>query len=161
MNYTEIKDYDTLNGAGIRVTLIISGCGRKCQGCNLEENWDYNYGQEFTRQTMENLLIKLKPKYIQGFTLTGGEPLEFRNLKQCTEICQKIKKEYPNKDIWLYTGFKWETVSHLEIFRFINVVVDNPYDCKTKDITLKYKTSHNQRIIDVQKSLNLKQTIEV
>ena len=159
MNYIKFSKYDTNNGPGIRVVLWVSGCTCKCPGCHNPELWDFNAGKEFDDNAKNELREALSKPYIKGLTLSGGHPLEDNN---CTNsfylFIKDIKKEFPDKDIWLYTGWKWEDICNHDIQwnlirECIDVVVDGPYIEKLKNITLKFRGSSNQRIIDVKKTL--------
>ncbi|MBP3707147.1 MAG: anaerobic ribonucleoside-triphosphate reductase activating protein [Clostridia bacterium] len=159
MNYIRIDSDDLLNGEGIRVVLWVSGCERHCRNCHNPETWNCNAGQLFTEKAEKEIYKKLKQKHISGITLTGGHPLEPYNLMECTALCKNIKKLFPKKDIWVYTGFTWEEVKNLEIMQYIDVLVDGEYNDELRNIQLKYRGSANQRIIDVQASLKEKRII--
>lgn len=165
MNYIKISKYDTNNGPGIRVVLWVSGCACKCPGCHNPESWDFNAGKEFDDNAKNELREALSKPYIKGLTLSGGHPLEDNN---CTNsfysFIKDIKKEFPDKDIWLYTGWQWEDISNHDIQwnlvrECIDVVVDGPYIEKLKNITLKFRGSTNQRLIDVKKTLEKREII--
>ena len=159
MNYIRLDTDDMLNGEGIRTVLWISGCERHCKNCHNPETWDCKAGTLFTEKTTQEIYKKLKQKHISGLTLTGGHPLERYNLDECTALCRNIKTMFPKKDIWVYTGFTWDEVKHLEIMQYIDVLVDGRYIDELRDIQLKYRGSSNQRIIDVQKSLQQKNIV--
>lgn len=159
MNYIKLSKYDTNNGPGIRVVLWISGCTCKCPGCHNPELWDFNAGKEFDDAAKNELIEALNKSYIKGLTLSGGHPLEDNNCTNSFYLFMKdIKKKFPDKDIWLYTGWKWEDICNHDvqwnlIKECIDVVVDGPYIEKLKNITLKFRGSSNQRLIDVKKTL--------
>ena len=163
MNYANIKFNDIANGEGVRVSLFVSGCTHHCKNCFNKETWDFNYGKPFTSE-VENLIIeKLKPEHINGLTLIGGEPMEPANQKGLLEFVKKVKSIYPEKSIWCYTGYLFdeellkESRAHapwtMELLSYIDVIVDGRFVQELKDITLRFKGSSNQRVIDVQKSL--------
>lgn len=152
MNYANIKPVDISNGTGVRVSLFVSGCTHRCKGCFNREAWDFNYGQEFTTDTFNHIIDLLKPDYISGLSLLGGEPLENANYWLVVSLVGAVKYLYPHKTIWLYTGYKWEDIKHFSIFNYIDVVVDGEFKEELKDISLNFRGSSNQRIIDVKKS---------
>lgn len=157
MNYGNIKEYDIADGPGVRVTLFVSGCRNCCKGCFNSETWSFQYGQPFTEETMETLLACLAPDYIQGFTLLGGEPFEPENQKTCVKILKKIRETYPKKDIWCYSGYRYDvelaeggrvhTDVTDEMLSYIDVLVDGKFIEEEKDITLQFRGSRNQRIL--------------
>lgn len=152
MKYAEILANDVINGDGLRITLFISGCSLHCPNCHNKDLQDKNYGQEFTDKTTDQIINDLSPKYIDGLTLTGGHPLEPYNIGSCTELCKKIKAIYPNKSIWLYTGYIYENIKDYEILNYIDVLVDGSYIESLHDRTLKWRGSSNQRVIDIPKT---------
>ena len=170
MNYADIKIADVANGLGVRVSLFVSGCNHHCKGCFNEEAWDFSYGKEFTKQTIEEIIKDLSNPYIAGLSLLGGEPLEYQNQKGLLPLVKKVKEIYPNKDIWCYTGFtfdrdvldimckKWDETK--ELISYIDVIVDGKFEEDKKDLKLKFRGSSNQRIIDVKKSLKENKVIE-
>lgn len=165
MYYGNIKWLSIENGDGVRVSLFVSGCRNKCKHCFSQCTWDFNYGQVFTNETLKSLLNGLKMPYIQGLTILGGEPLEPENQKTVLEIIKAVKTTYPDKDIWLYTGFvlqedktikdpinkdiqnRGNTPYLHEILNLIDVLVDGRFEEDKKDISLKFRGSSNQRII--------------
>lgn len=163
MNYSEIKEYDIANGPGVRVTLFVSGCTHRCKGCFNEMTWDFEYGRPFEEETVEYILKKLEPSYITGLTLLGGEPMEYKNQLGLLPLLRKVKEQYPEKTIWCYTGYlydqdiledfcvKWKETK--EILSYLDVVVDGEFVEDLKDISLQFRGSSNQRIIDVKKSM--------
>lgn len=153
MNYSQINTTDIANGEGVRVSLFVSGCRWNCPGCFNKEAQDFNYGQEFTYKEIDKIWKALANNYISGITLLGGEPLEPENRDALAEFALNTKTLYPNKTIWCYTGDVWENVKNYEIMRHIDVLVDGPFIEDLKDLTLKFRGSSNQRVIDVQKSL--------
>ena len=155
MNYAEIKPLDIANGPGIRTSLWVSGCRNRCPGCFNSETWDFKYGQEFTGETLKELLNLIDNPNIRGLSILGGEPLDPKNIEAVTEICHTLKFLRPNKDIWLWTGYdfiKDDLIKH-PIMRYIDVLVDGRFEEDKKDLRLRYRGSWNQRVIDVSKSL--------
>lgn len=149
MYYGKINKTDIANGTGVRVSLFVSGCRRKCPGCFNPETWAFNYGVPFTADTIDEILEALSPEYISGLTVLGGEPLDERNIATVKELLYKVKKHYPSKPIWVYTGHRYENIAHKSILDFIDVLVDGAFIQELKDLTLKYRGSSNQRIINV------------
>lgn len=159
MNYHKIEKFSVENGTGIRVVLWCSGCGVHCKNCHNPETWDRYSGKPWTEESEQELFEALDKNYISGITFSGGNPLEEYNTEVVTDIAKKIKEKFPNKTQWLYTGFIWEEVKDLEIMKYIDVLVDGPYIEEQRDISLKWRGSSNQRVIDVQKSLELNQIV--
>lgn len=161
MNYGTIKTYDIANGLGVRVSLFVSGCRHHCKGCFNAETWDFNYGQPYTQETERQILEALKPYYIQGFSLLGGEPFEPENQPELVKLLKKIRETYPEKDIWCYTGYLYDvdlipggkvyTDVTDEMLSYIDILVDGEFIEAEKDITLQFRGSRNQRIIDLKK----------
>lgn len=149
MYYSKINKTDVANGPGVRVSLFVSGCRNRCKGCFNPETWDFKYGEEFTRKTFIEIDNALEPDYINGLTILGGDPFEPENIKTVTRICRKMKKWYPDKTIWIYTGYKYEDLKDLEIMDYIDVLVDGPFIESLKDMSLRFRGSSNQRIIDI------------
>ena len=158
-NYATIKPCDIANGPGVRVSVFLSGCTHRCFGCFNESAWDFNYGQEFNQETLDYVLSLLNHDYIQGLTLLGGEPLD--NEATATWICKEVKKQFPNKDIWLYTGYTFEDKQSLEIMNYIDIIVDGKFIASLKDLMLKFRGSSNQRIIDVRETLKKGTIVDV
>ena len=163
MNYGTIKNCDISNGSGVRVSLFVSGCRNHCPGCFQPETWDFGYGQPFTGETEEELLRLLKPSYINGLTLLGGDPFEPENQRALLLFLRKVRAAYPEKDIWAYTGYTWEQLisgTHrvsmpetVEMLSLIDILVDGPFVQEKKNIRLHLRGSDNQRVIDVKRSL--------
>lgn len=153
MNYLKIIKSDIANGIGCRVTLWVSGCSIHCTGCHNSQSWDKHSGKLYTPETHKQLLKLLDKPYINGLTLTGGHPLEDYNYNTVKDIVKQVKHNLPEKTIWLYTGLKWEDISSLDIWKYIDIVVDGAYEQDKRDITLAFRGSKNQRIIDVKQSL--------
>ena len=163
MNYHNIKTDDMLNGDGLRVTCWVSGCSIRCFNCYNPQTWDFNSGIPFTDDTMQEILYDLSKPYIKGLTLSGGHPLDTQNAPKVLEIVKRVKMVFPNKDIWIYTGYVWEDIikddTLKEILKRTDVLVDGAYIDELRDITLPFRGSSNQRIIDVQESLKQSQVI--
>lgn len=159
MNYLDILDCDILDGDGVRVTLFVSGCSHHCKGCQNPKSWDAFNGKEFTQDTVQKIIKALDRDYIDGLTLSGGDPLFMQNRLEITKLCKEVKKAFPNKTIWLYTGYKYEEIETLEVLNYVDVLVDGKFKLNLRDVTLAFKGSSNQRIIDVQKSLKEKEVV--
>ncbi|MDE7106155.1 MAG: anaerobic ribonucleoside-triphosphate reductase activating protein [Anaeroplasmataceae bacterium] len=162
MNYATIKNYDIANGLGVRVSLFVSGCTHHCKNCFNAIAWDFNYGNVFTKEVEDDIIASLKQPMITGLSLLGGEPMEPQNQRGLYEFLKRVKKEVPDKDIWCYTGYTLETdllegKVHLEItdeiLSMIDVLVDGKFVEELKDITLKFRGSSNQRVIDLKRTL--------
>lgn len=152
MNYATIKAHDVANGPGIRVSLFVSGCEHHCKGCFNPETWDFGYGEEYTAYTKRRILALCEPEHIAGLSVLGGEPLHPNNLLPVMQLCRWFKRDYPDKTIWVYTGYLWEDVKHFSIMSLVDVLVDGPFIEELKDLNLRFKGSSNQRVIDVQRS---------
>ena len=151
MNYARIKKNDIANGPGVRVSLFVSGCRNHCTGCFNPETWDFEYGEPFTKKTEKEIIKALRPSRIQGFSILGGDPMEPENRKALLPLLKRIRMTLPAKDIWLYTGYRYEDIRDIEILKWIDVLVDGPFIEAEKDITLTFRGSRNQRIIPLQK----------
>ena len=149
MHYGRINKTDIANGVGVRVSLFVSGCRNRCKGCFNPETWDFNYGEKFTRKTVIEIDNALEPDYISGFSILGGDPFEPENITTVTMLCREMKKRYPNKTIWVYTGYLYEDIKDLDIMNYIDVLVDGRFIEELKDLSLRFRGSRNQRIIDV------------
>lgn len=147
MRYLNILDCSIVDGEGFRVVLFTAGCPHHCKGCHNPESWDYNAGKPFTEETIEKIIKILDRPYIKGLTISGGEPIVAQNIAALTSLCSNVKSRLPDKDIWLYTGFKFEKISYLHLLKFIDVVVDGEFELDKRDITLPFRGSSNQRII--------------
>ncbi len=164
MNYADIKQIDISNGPGVRVSLFVSGCTHKCPGCFNQEAWDFEYGKPFTSGTIKAILEYMRPDYVRGLTLLGGEPFEHSNQLGLLPLLKAVKEKYPEKSIWCYTGYlydeaivgsmmkKWPETS--EMLSYIDILVDGPFIQEEHAVGLRFKGSANQRIICVQESLN-------
>lgn len=162
MHYSTIKNCDIANGIGVRITLFVSGCTNHCKNCFQPQTWDFDFGEPFTEETEEKLLQMLKPDYINGLTLLGGEPMEPQNQRALVPFLKRVREAYPNKNIWCFTGFTYEVLktdgSHPrcevtdEMLSLIDVLVDGRYVDELKDLTLQFRGSSNQRLIDMVKT---------
>ena len=163
MNYADIKLYDVANGPGIRVSLFVSGCTHQCKGCFNQVAWDFNYGKPFTDKTIDTIIDALAPDYIKGLTLLGGEPLDPANQKGILPLVKKFKATYPDKTLWIFTGYDFERdiQSYMmnncpetkEILACTDVIVDGKFVEELKTLSLRFKGSSNQRTILVQETL--------
>lgn len=153
MRFHNITTDDMLNGDGLRTVLWVSGCSHCCKDCHNPITWDPNGGVLFDKEAKEELFDKLGKDYISGITFSGGDPLYTGNRQEITSLAREIREKFPNKTIWLYTGFVWESIKQLPIMQDIDVLVDGDFQCDLKDNNLYWRGSSNQRVIDVQKSL--------
>lgn len=162
MNYANIKNNDIANGPGIRVSLFVSGCRHRCPGCFNSVAWDFNYGQPFTQQTIDEIITMLTPDRVKGLTLLGGEPFEPENQPAVVELLRQVKKKLPNKTIWAFSGFLYENIAGgrvgdaavaREFLSYLDVLVDGPFVEAKKNLMLRFRGSENQRLIDVPKTL--------
>ena len=163
MNYAQIKNNDIANGPGIRVSLFVSGCTHRCPGCFNQEAWDFDYGKPFTQETIDLILGMLAPDRIRGLTLLGGEPFEPQNQGPVLELLRQIKKRYPDKSIWAFSGYLFDKdilsgrLGDREVTKeylsYLDVLVDGPFVQAKKDLSLRFRGSSNQRLIDVPASL--------
>ena len=166
MNYATIKPRDIANGPGVRVSLFVSGCRHKCRNCFNKEAWDFSYGKPFDADTLEEILKALEPDYVSGFSLLGGEPFEPENTFELALLLKKIKSQFPQKSIWCYTGFVFDTEllkqnnpNSRKMLENIDVLVDGRFVDELKSPALIFRGSSNQRIIDVKASLNSGETV--
>ena len=152
MNYIKINKVDIANGIGIRVSLWVAGCNHHCFNCQNPNTWNKKEGQPFTEKVKQEIFTLLDNDYIDGLTLSGGDPLFPNNRESLTELCKEVKEKFPNKTIWCWTGYLYEQVKDLSIMKYIDVLVDGPYIDSQRNITLNWRGSPNQRIIDIQKT---------
>ena len=155
MNYGAIKKIDIANGLGVRVSLFVSGCRNHCEGCFQPQTWDFEYGQPFTKEVEDEILEALRPDWIQGLSILGGEPMEPENQEVLLPFLKRVKREYSNKDVWLYSGYVYEQIKDAELLQYVDVLVDGPFVEKLKDPSLAFRGSSNQRILNVQESLRV------
>ena len=157
MNYAKITKHDIANGRGIRVVLWVSGCSHHCTGCQNPDTWDDDYGSRFEASDLSDIITLLREDWISGLTLSGGDPLKPSNVDICTIVAACAKSNVPNKDIWCWTGYTWDEIIAREdckyILQCIDVLVDGEFIQDKYDISLKWRGSSNQRVIDVKKSL--------
>ena len=162
MNYCALRNCDIANGTGMRVTLFVSGCTNHCPGCFQPQTWDFEYGQPFTEETEQYLLELLSPSYINGLTLLGGEPFEPENQRVLVPFLRRVRAAYPEKNIWSFSGFTYEELTtdgtHPrcevtdEFLSLLDVLVDGRFVEELKDISLRFRGSRNQRLIDLNAS---------
>jgi anaerobic ribonucleoside-triphosphate reductase activating protein len=156
MNYIKITKNDIANGPGVRCVLWVAGCELHCKGCQNPSTWDCNAGKLFDENAKEELFGILDKQYIQGLTISGGHPLDTHNFEGVLELVKEVKTKFPTKDIWLYTGYLYEELYYREISRillYIDVLVDGPFIEEQRDISLAFRGSRNQRLIDVKETL--------
>ena len=165
MHYGELKKFDIANGYGVRTTLFVSGCTNRCPGCFQPQTWDFEYGKPFTSEVEDEIVESLRPYYVHGFTVLGGEPFEPENQRALLPFLRRLKEEFPDKDIWCFTGFTLDGEllrdgSHPrcevtdEMLSFIDVLVDGRFVLDLKDISLRFRGSSNQRVIDMNATRN-------
>lgn len=169
MNFCNIKNCDIADGAGVRVTLFVSGCTHHCPGCFQPETWSFDYGEPYTRETEDQLIEMLRPGYIDGLTLLGGEPMEPVNQRELVKLLRRVRKELPEKDIWCYSGYTLESdlLSESrarcevtdEMLLLMDVLVDGEFIQAKKNISLAFRGSENQRIIDLKETLKRGETV--
>ena len=160
MNYATIKNCDIANGPGVRVSLFVSGCTHRCPGCFNEVAWDFDYGEPFTESVIDSIMDMLRPGYIRGLTLLGGEPFEPQNRGPVLELLRRIRRELPEKNIWAFTGYLFDKDilsgrlgDCSEYLSCLDVLVDGPFVQAKKNLSLRFRGSENQRLIDVPASL--------
>lgn len=159
MYYSDIKYPDVANGLGVRVSLFVSGCRRHCPECFNKEAQDFKYGKPFTDKEITFIESKLQLPQVRGLSLLGGEPMEIENVTELLPLCEYLKEHYPDKDIWCYTGYTYEellnrnNIATKELLKYIDILVDGDFQIDKKSLSLKFRGSSNQRIIDVQKTL--------
>ena len=162
MNYATIKYYDIANGPGVRTSVFVSGCRHHCPGCFNEVAWNFGYGTPYTQATEQELLDAMRPSYIRGLTLLGGEPFEPENQATLVALLARVRRELPEKTVWAFTGFTWEEL-HTEgshprcevtdaLLACIDVLVDGRFVRELKDISLQFRGSRNQRVIDMDRT---------
>lgn len=159
MRYNKIRKMDISNGPGVRVSIFMQGCTFNCEKCFNPETHDFKGGKEFTEKTIDRVLDLVSKDYIVGLSILGGEPLHPKNIDGTTKLAKMFKQKYPNKSIWVWTGFLFDDLKDKEVFKYIDVLVDGRFELKLADPTLKWKGSANQRVIDVKGSLNKKEVI--
>ena len=155
MRYHNITKDDMLNGDGLRVVLWVSGCAHQCKECQNPLTWDPSSGLEFDESSKKEIFTQLGQPYIDGITLSGGDPLHPANIEEITKLVQEIGVKYPNKTIWLYTGFLWKEIETWEITRYVDVVIDGKFELDKLDTKLRWTGSSNQRVIDAKETLRI------
>ena len=163
MNYADIKQYDVANGLGVRVSVFVSGCTHHCKNCFNPEPWDFDYGKPFTQAEIQRILDYLRPSYVAGLSVLGGEPFEKTNQEGLLPRLKQVKENYPEKDIWCYSGYLFDSQilgqmcqgskTAKEMLSYIDILVDGRFLDEKKNLKLRFRGSENQRIIDVKKSL--------
>lgn len=169
MNYADIKQYDVANGVGVRVSLFVSGCTHHCKNCFNQDTWDFKYGKPFTENEINQILEYLKPDYVAGLSLLGGEPFEPSNQEGLLPLLREVRKVYPEKSIWCYSGYLFdkqilnqmckESDITKEMLSYIDILVDGTFIEERKNLKIRFRGSDNQRIIDVKKSLETGEVI--
>lgn len=159
MRYHDITKDDMKNGDGLRVVLWVAGCSHHCTGCQNSVTWDPEGGLPFDEAAKAEIFEQLERDYISGITFSGGDPLYEGNRNEVTELAGEIRERYPEKTIWLYTGYRWEEIRDLEVMAYVDVVVDGRYIQEERDVTLEWKGSANQRVIDVPMTRKLGQIV--
>ena len=152
MRYNLIRKMDISNGPGVRVSIFMQGCSFHCKNCFNQETWDFEGGREFTDDTINKVLELCNKPEVKGLSILGGEPMHPTNIEGTTKLAKAFKEKYPEKNIWAWTGFKYEDIKDKEVFNYIDVLVDGQYKDELHDPTLKWKGSSNQRVIDIKKS---------
>lgn len=147
MNYCGLNKNDIANGEGVRVSLFVSGCRNHCKDCHNPEAWDFGYGKPFTKETENEIMEALRPSWIQGLSILGGEPCEEENKKVLIPFLKKVRNTFPEKDIWLYSGYTYEMLQNDEILQYADVLVDGAFLLEQKDISIAFRGSRNQHII--------------
>lgn len=162
MNYSGIKTFSIENGTGVRVSLFVSGCRHHCKGCFNKETWDFKHGDLFTKEVEDGIIESMKPDYMAGITLLGGDPAEPENQAALLPMLRRIRQELPDKTVWMYTGYVLEDFkpgkhAHCEVteefLKHCDVVVDGPFIMEEKDLSIKFRGSRNQRIVDMRKTI--------
>ena len=162
MRYNLIRKMDIADGPGVRVSIFMQGCAFHCKNCFNTETWDFNGGKEFTNDTINEVLDLCNQGHIKGLSILGGEPLHPNNIEGTTKLAKAFKEKYPEKNLWVWSGFKFdEDLQGKEVLNYIDVLVDGQYKDELHDFTLKWRGSSNQRVIDVQKSVKEKQSVKV
>lgn len=164
MNYGQVFYADTANGIGARISLFVSGCTHHCPGCFNEETWDFNFGDPFTREVEDDIIEHLRPSYIDGLSLLGGEPMEAQNQRALLPFLERVKHEVPHATVWIYSGYTFEELLDTEnrrchteatrrILELADILVDGKFILAEKDVKLRFRGSRNQRILELKESL--------
>ena len=152
MRYNLIRKMDISNGPGVRVSIFMQGCSFHCKNCFNQETWDFEGGQDFTEDTINKVLELSDKKEVKGLSILGGEPMHPTNIEGTTKLAKAFKEKYPEKNIWAWSGFKYEDIKDNDVFNYIDVFVDGQYKDELHDPTLKWRGSSNQRVIDIKES---------
>ena len=161
MNYGAIKKCDIANGVGVRTGLFVSGCTHHCKGCFQPETWNFDYGERYTKETQDEIIESLRPDYVDGITLLGGEPFEPENQRELVKLLRRIKKELPQKTVWSFSGYTYEELTGdsravcevtNEMLSMLDVLVDGEFVEAKRNISLRFRGSENQRLIDMNKT---------
>lgn len=154
MRYAQVRRMDISNGPGIRVSIFVQGCDFHCKNCFNSETWNFDGGKEFTSEDMERLLKLCDSDHVEGLSILGGEPLHPKNVGTVIEICGRFKEKYPDKTIWLWTGYTYENLNDTqkEVLKYIDTLVDGQFEDELKDFRLEYRGSSNQRILTKEKN---------
>ena len=157
MNISTIKFNNISNGVGVRTSIFITGCHHACKGCFNREIWSKNSGEPYTDEHKSRILSSLQPRHVAGLSLLGGEPMEYYNVPELIELCKEVRELYPNKDIWVYSGYTYEQILQdelqLELLKLCDVLIDGKYVEELYSPLLRFRGSSNQRVIDIQQSL--------
>ena len=154
MKYNLIRKMDISNGPGVRVSIFMQGCGFHCKNCFNKETWDFDAGKDFNQKTIDEVLNLCSADYIKGLSILGGEPMHPKNIEGTTKLAKAFKEKYPDKNVWVWSGFKFdEDLKDKEVLKYVDVLVDGKYEDELHDFTLKWRGSSNQRVIDVKESL--------
>ena len=153
MRYNLIRKMDISNGPGVRVSIFMQGCHFHCKNCFNSETWDFEGGKEFTDDTINKVLDLSNKDHIVGLSILGGEPMHPVNIEGTTKLAKAFKEKYPNKDIWVWSGFRYEDLKGKDVFKYIDVLVDGQYVDELHNPTLKWRGSSNQRVIDIKETL--------
>lgn len=160
MRYAQIRSLDIANGKGMRVSVFVQGCDFHCKDCFNVDTWNWTGGNEWTLEKEDLVLNLCKNERIRGLSILGGEPLHPKNIKAVTELAKHFKMLYPNKDLWIWSGYEWESyIKDQEIVEYADVIVDGKFDCTKKNLSLQFRGSSNQRVIDVKETLKKKEVI--
>ena len=159
MRYNLIRKMDISDGPGVRVSVFMQGCQFHCKNCFNSETWDFNSGNEFNDETISKILELCKKEYINGLSILGGEPMNPVNVEGTTKLAKKFKETFKKKDLWMWSGYKYEDLKDKEVFNYVDVLVDGQYVDELHDPTLKWRGSSNQRVIDIKKSKQSEQVV--
>ncbi len=153
MRYNLIRKMDISNGPGVRVSIFMQGCAFHCKNCFNPNTWDFDGGEEFTKEIIDKVLFLCDNSYVKGLSILGGEPMHPKNIEGTTKLAKAFKEKYPDKNLWVWSGFLFEQLKDKEVLKYVDVLVDGQYVDELHDPRLKWRGSSNQRVIDVQKSL--------